>query len=1154
MPGYRLLNDCILKMKLFRLPSPISHLPPMYWLYALLLVFATLAVTYSLVLPLGESADATPHFALVRFIAETGRPPLTVAEREAIGKKGDASPLYHGLVALLTQHNDVTSLPKLPLIEEDSRRLIPEDGLSIAKLLHTEDEAFPFRGIVLAWHLARLVSVPLGLATVIGTYLTLSAIYPQRPFFALAAASFVAFIPRFVTNSAIVNDDSLVVPLTTFSIYYLVRVAQGERGLKAPAARSTFISLGVLSGLAALAKYHALVLLFEIPVVLIAAGRRDGWGWRTGLRYWLWTMAAFIMTAGWWFGFLLFQFNQVAELGWVRGLIAPFGDPVVTTGFARLADVQPLVASDHHFGWLAWASQTFQTFWVSYGSRRVLASPPIYWGLAAVTGLALLGLIRPLLREGKRSWPNRQARKPRLSTVYRLPSLDIALLGLHLLIYLGIVTLRFALTSVAPSASAESLAQGRHLFPALTAIAFFFVFGLSELVSLFRTRLEALASWWIRLVKLFSRLCLPSTLYRLLSTLYALLLKLLPLLDDRLLLAVIAGPLLALSLVTPFLFIRPVYFPYLPIIKTDPEAVTVPQPLAQGLAPGITLLGYEVERPGRWFAIGRRGFQGREAGQALPVTFYWYAGQRQTQDYLTQICLRAQGGENVACRYGYPVDGRYPVRAWEAGYLIRDEIHLPTPACLPSGDYDLTLSLLPLRLDTALTTVDQASPAAGPISLERISLRSGQQTERDRFEVWVGDERYEAGTIALAQVRQGVTVLRYGGRTTDDGGWGLEARSALSTVYRLPFTGAGGDSWPGISPPLTYVCSNGSVVSMQSYLVDAGLKPGRYHLSTSQQGQETLQLQVITRQRNFKPPPEIPLRVDAAFGANVMLLGYGLDLSPRWPGETIAVSTLWRALRTMNQPYIVTLYLLDHTLAAQKQAEGLLVHSYPNLLWAPGETVSEVYQLPLDGPIEPGLYTIQFSLYQHEGGNITFLPLTTTVETTTSVMTTMTTTSVETTTDRLYLGQVRLLDPARTQPPDQALFTTLGTQIQLLGFTLSSDRLSAATSLNLSLHWQAVGQPERDYTVFTQLIGPDGQVWGQQDNQPQKGRYPTTAWALQDRVVDRYTLTLREGAPPGPYRLLVGMYDLNTGQRLPAVKGDGQRWPDDAILLTSLTF
>jgi hypothetical protein len=144
------------------------------------------------------------------------------------------------------------------------------------------------------------------------------------------------------------------------------------------------------------------------------------------------------------------------------------------------------------------------------------------------------------------------------------------------------------------------------------------------------------------------------------------------------------------------------------------------------------------------------------------------------------------------------------------------------------------------------------------------------------------------------------------------------------------------------------------------------------------------------------------------------------------------------------------------------------------------------------------------------------------------------------------------MDPARTRPPAHEKIVKLGQEFQLLGYDIADTQTNPGQSLSLALHWKAIAQPSTDYTVFTQLIGPDGLVWGQQDNQPQQGRYPTSAWAIEDRVVDQYDIVLREGAPAGPYRLLVGMYDLTTGERLPAIDGNGQRLPNDAVELGTI--
>ena len=240
-----------------------------HWPLAILIaVFCILAASVSLLLPLNEAVDEESHFDLVRFIAERNRFPMTNQERASLGDKGDASPVYHSLVAILSQHVDVTSLPQRHFVST-AKQAIPYDTILTTQDLHTEDELFPFRGIVLAWRLARLVSIPLSALTIVAAYLTALAIYPQQRYFALALAGFVAFVPRFVFNSAVINDDNLVIPLVAFAIYCQVRIIQGDERPR------TFVVLGALAGLAVVTKYHSLVLLPEIAFVFFVLAWPD---------------------------------------------------------------------------------------------------------------------------------------------------------------------------------------------------------------------------------------------------------------------------------------------------------------------------------------------------------------------------------------------------------------------------------------------------------------------------------------------------------------------------------------------------------------------------------------------------------------------------------------------------------------------------------------------------------------------------------------------------------------------------------------------------------------------------------------------------------------------------------------------------------------
>jgi hypothetical protein len=85
---------------------------------------------------------------------------------------------------------------------------------------------------------------------------------------------------------------------------------------------------------------------------------------------------------------------------------------------------------------------------------------------------------------------------------------------------------------------------------------------------------------------------------------------------------------------------------------------------------------------------------------------------------------------------------------------------------------------------------------------------------------------------------------------------------------------------------------------------------------------------------------------------------------------------------------------------------------------------------------------------------------------------------------------------------------------------------------------------ERDYTVFTHLLGPynpltTGPLWGGHDSRPGGGTYPTTVWEAGEIVIDEYEIPIQADAPPGEYRLEVGMYHLATMERLPVLDDSG---------------
>lgn len=139
-------------------------------------------------------------------------------------------------------------------------------------------------------------------------------------------------------------------------------------------------------------------------------------------------------------------------------------------------------------------------------------------------------------------------------------------------------------------------------------------------------------------------------------------------------------------------------------------------------------------------------------------------------------------------------------------------------------------------------------------------------------------------------------------------------------------------------------------------------------------------------------------------------------------------------------------------------------------------------------------------------------------------------------------GEFRLrLFGAPGEAPPQALVgprqLNLDGVARLTGYRRGG-AVAPGAKLVVTLTWQGLVPDATAYTVFVQLVGPDGRLYGQQDNPPLRGTHPTNAWRPSEVVVDRYVLTIGETAPPGAYRLIAGMYDPGSGKRLPVGEGD----------------
>jgi hypothetical protein len=127
----------------------------------------------------------------------------------------------------------------------------------------------------------------------------------------------------------------------------------------------------------------------------------------------------------------------------------------------------------------------------------------------------------------------------------------------------------------------------------------------------------------------------------------------------------------------------------------------------------------------------------------------------------------------------------------------------------------------------------------------------------------------------------------------------------------------------------------------------------------------------------------------------------------------------------------------------------------------------------------------------------------------------------------------------------------LGPDISLQSYQIDSQSALPGQILSLSLDWQAIVQPGRNYKVFVQLLSPEGHLVAQRDSQPLDGFHPTSTWRPGQEITDRYGLFLPDTLPSGAYQLVVGMYDGETGQRL-RVAGRSVPARADVVPLTEI--
>ena len=399
---------------------------------ALLGIYLTLAVGYSLANPLYESTDELRHFRYVRHLIVYHN--LPEQRSDAPRAQSHHPPLYYILGALTSWWVPVA---QEVYYEPPGNRFwgyryweVGDDNKN--QYLHGTDERVPFHGVTLAVYIVRWMTVLIGACIVWLTYQVGREIFPDRPMVILGGAALVAFNPQFLYLSGAVNNDIPAALCSVAVLWACVRLVR-----EGPSVR-TDVMLGVLVGVGLLTKSNllALLALIELAYLIAAWPTRD---WRALLRGTLVVMGLAALISGWWF-----LRNQVL-----------YGEP---TGFQRVTELWESRAPKETWAILRLElSMAWSTLWGRFGYGQVPMPAGVYQGLAWLAASAVVGLILPVIRLACHRSPSNL--HPPSSTY-------------HSQLFLLLTTvLLFAAVLVAYILISPAGAMGRFFFPGLPAFA-----------------------------------------------------------------------------------------------------------------------------------------------------------------------------------------------------------------------------------------------------------------------------------------------------------------------------------------------------------------------------------------------------------------------------------------------------------------------------------------------------------------------------------------------------------------------------------------------------------------------------------------------------------------------------------------------------------
>jgi hypothetical protein len=293
----------------------------------------------------------------------------------------------------------------------------------------------------------------------------------------------------------------------------------------------------------------------------------------------------------------------------------------------------------------------------------------------------------------------------------------------------------------------------------------------------------------------------------------------------------------------------------------------------------------------------------------------------------------------------------------------------------------------------------------------------------------------------------------------------------------------------------------------------------RLTATNSKKQTDAANLGALTVQRNTAAPDLDTLRLTHRLHREVLpglvLLGFSGPHEGLKPGAHATWALVWQARASLDQDYQARLWLLDPEGTEQpiSAAAPLAGTDFPTSQWAEEEVVRGWFDGKIPRDAASGEHRLVVRICDRDGRLAAEAELG----------------------DVTITGWERRFDVPAMQRFVGANFAD---RIELLGYDLQlPDATHAAPEV--VLYWHALSPMEVSYTTFVHVLDQEGRVVAQVDHVPGEGAFPTTGWLPGEVITDRFVISAAPDQLASAYQLEIGVYDLDTMERLPVLDRAG---------------